>query len=101
MALQPGVGLDLHYYIVRFRNKQVFYGVEVVNLTPNPQTEGPGYSLSSGPSPSTCPARVTLPVANANHLATQALSPGASLRQGRDTIERGTAPTFHKVLLIP
>ena len=38
---------------------------QVVRLTPNPQPEGPGYPHSSGPSPSTCPARVALPVANA------------------------------------
>jgi len=37
----------------------------VVSLTPNPQPRGPGYPISSGPSPSTCPARVALPVANA------------------------------------
>src|SRR5215469_3795451 len=38
---------------------------EVVSLTPNPQSGGPGYPLLSGPSPSTCPAKVALPVANA------------------------------------
>jgi len=32
---------------------------------PNPKPGGPGYPLSSGPSPSTCPARVALPVGNA------------------------------------
>jgi len=32
---------------------------------PNPQPGGPGYLLLSRPSPSTCPARVVLPVADA------------------------------------
>jgi len=32
---------------------------------PNPQPGGPGYPLLSGPSPSTCPARLALLVANA------------------------------------
>ena len=43
----------------------IFLKGEVVSLTPNPQPGGPGYPLLSGPSPSTCPARVALPVANA------------------------------------
>ena len=47
-----------------FRNNYFLQG-EVVSLTPNPQPRGPGYPLLSGPSPSTCPARVALPVADA------------------------------------
>ena len=77
LALQPGVGLGLRYnmppglsvpYVPRlvlgFRNNYFLQG-EVVSLTPNPQPGGPGYPLLSGPSPSTCPARVVLPVADA------------------------------------
>jgi hypothetical protein len=75
MALQPGVGLGLLYYvppgfhyvprlIIKFRNNSFLQG-EVVSLTPNPQPGGPGYPLLSGPLPATCPARATLPVANA------------------------------------
>jgi len=48
--------------VVGFRNNYFLQG-EVVSLTPNPQRGGPGYPLLSGPSPSTCPARVALPVA--------------------------------------
>ena len=43
----------------------IFLQGEVVGLTHNPQPGGPGYSLLSGSSPSTCPARVALPVADA------------------------------------
>jgi hypothetical protein len=60
--LSPSGILYIPRLIVRFHNN--FLQGEVVNLTPNPQPGGPGYLLSSGPSPSTCPARVTLPVAN-------------------------------------
>jgi hypothetical protein len=93
MVLQPGVGLGLLYnmppglsipcsvspfiyslsqlgnhcvprLIIGFRNNSYLQG-EVVSLKPNPQPGGPGYPLLSGPSPSTCPARVAVPVANA------------------------------------
>ena len=47
-----------------FRNNYFLQG-EVVSLTPNPQPGGPGYPLLSGPFPSTYPARVALPVADA------------------------------------
>jgi hypothetical protein len=49
---------------VRFCNNSFLQG-EVVSPMPNPQPGGPGYLLLSGPSPSTCPAKVALPVANA------------------------------------
>jgi hypothetical protein len=49
---------------VRFRNSCILQG-EVVSPTPNPHPGGPRYPLLSGPAPSTCPARVALPVANA------------------------------------
>jgi len=50
--------------LLGFRNNYFLQG-EVVSLTPNPLPGGPGYPLLSGPSPSTCPARVALPVADA------------------------------------
>jgi hypothetical protein len=58
----------LHYVprlIERFRNNYFFFRGEVVSLTPNPQPGGPGYLLLSGPSPSTCPAWVALPIDDA------------------------------------
>ena len=53
-----------------FRNSYFLQG-ETVSLTPNPQPGGPGYPLLSGPSPSTCPARVALPVADATAPVTE------------------------------
>ena len=57
----------IHYVprlIVGLRNNYILEG-EIVSLTLNPQPGGPGYPLLSGPSPSTCPARVALPIADA------------------------------------
>jgi len=42
-----------------------FLRVEVVSLTPNPQSGGPGYPFLSGSSPLTCLAMEALPVAYA------------------------------------
>jgi hypothetical protein len=85
----------IHYVprlIVSFQNKEVFLWGEVVSLMPNPQPGGPGYPLSSGPSPSTCPARVTLPVANAAaDLALRIIWPckPCHLALAFDKVERG------------
>jgi hypothetical protein len=55
---------------VRYRNNSFYSQREVVSPTPNPQPGGPRYPLLSGPSPSTCPARVVPRTPNRENIVT-------------------------------
>ncbi|GIY45165.1 hypothetical protein CEXT_498391 [Caerostris extrusa] len=74
----------------RFLDQAIFTR-EIDQLYAQPQPGGPGYSSSSGNSPQTCPAWVTLPFAKlhryspVNHSYTPAHSP----RHGGSIIESG------------